>query len=371
MKKRGIIALLTATMMIFFFNSSVMGCGFEEYRKIEYDKEMVSAMKAVFKARKDLGPEKGDERLLALTNAGYGSINGGSTEPFLDIISNVTACTMGTKSLLMVHTSEIDPLWCALYRKDNGHVVFLKWTGTQFEQKNYNIASDKILDLAVWKEQSDDFIGQYFFPIVSICNCWAAGISWPMLKSAEFHGHICPGLNVGSIAYEYLKKNRPLRGGEQYVFICSPTNCPADALQVLCNSTAGKALTFSTAMTKEDVAKYSGDLWFKDCPIPPLVTIAMRVNKGGNSCEGVVLAIDWKTLFQDAGLTAESFSPLGGKSNPMYFISRTKLSLQLASMPMAKKMTYMKELKTFFGQASMVPTLSKNGADPYAIIWNM
>ncbi|MDY6952378.1 MAG: FmdE family protein [Thermodesulfobacteriota bacterium] len=371
MNKRGMIPLFTVTMMVLLFNSSVIGCGFEEYRKIEYDKEMVSAMKAVFKARQDLGLEKGDEKLLALTNAGYGSINGASTEPFLDIISNVTACTMGTKSLLMVHTPEMDPLWCALNRKDNGNVVFMKWTGEQFEQRNYNIASDKILNPPVRKEQSDDFIGQYFFPIVSICNCWAAGISWPMLKSAEFHGHICPGLNVGAIAYEDLKENQPLRGGEQYVFICSPTNCPADALQVLCDSTAGKALTFSTAMKKEDVAKYSGDLWFKGCPIPPLVTISLRVNKEGNSCEGVVLAIGWKTLFHDVGLSAESFSSPGGKSNPMYFISRTKLSLQLASMPMAKKMTYMKELKTFFGQASTVQTLSKNGADPYAIIWNI
>jgi len=371
MKQRVMIALVTVTMMIFFFNCSVMGCGFEEYRKVEYSKEMVSAMKAVFNARKELGLEKGDERLLALTNAGYGSINGGSTEPFLDIISNVTACTMGTKSLLMVHTPEMDPLWCALYRKDNGNVVFMKWTGKEFEQKNYNIASEKILKPSAWKEQSDDFIGKYFFPIVSICHSWAAGISWPMLKSAEFHGHICPGLNVGSIAYEYLKKHHPLRGGEQYVFICSPTNCPADALQVLCDSTAGKALVFSMAMKKDDVAKYSGDLWFKGCPIPPLVTIAMRVNKESNSCEGVVLAIDWEKLFQDAGLSAESFSPKGGKSNPMYFISRTKLSLQLASMPMNKKMAYIKELKSFFGQASMVQTLSQNGSDPYAMIWKM
>jgi formylmethanofuran dehydrogenase subunit E-like metal-binding protein len=371
MKKRGMIALFTVTMVMLLFNSSVIACGFEEYRKIEYDKEMVSAMKAVFKARKDLGLEKGDEKLLALTNAGYGSINGASTEPFLDIISNVTACTMGTKSLLVVHTPEVDPLWCALYRKDNGHMVFMKWTGEQFEQRNYNIASDKILNPPVWKERSDDFIAPYFFPIVSISNCWAAGVSWPVLKSAEFHGHICPGLNVGAIAYEYLKKHHPLRGGEQYFFICSPTNCPADALQVLSNSTAGKGLTFSMAMKKEDVAKYSGDLWFKGCPIPPLVAIAMRVNKESNSCEGVVLAVDWKRLFQDAGLSAESFSPQGGKSDPRYFISRTKLSLHLASMQMTKKMTYMQELKSFFGQAAMVQALSQNGADPYAIIWNL
>jgi len=328
-------------------------------------------MNAVFKARQDLGVEKGDEKLLALTNAGYGTLNGNSTEAFLDILSNVTACTMGTRSLLMVHTPDTDPLWCALYRKDNGDVIFLKWTGEEFAKKTCNVAPENILKLETWKKTSDEIIGKYLFSIVSICNSWTAGVSWPMLKSAEFHNHICPGLNAGYIASEYLKAKHPLRKNEKYVFICSPTNCPIDALQILCDSTAGKALTFSNAMDKENVAKYSGDLWFKGCPIPPLVTIAMRVNKKGNSCEGVVLGLDWKGLLKDAGLSAQEFSPKGGKSNPMYFISRTKLSLHMATMPMSKKMAHVKELRTFFGQSSLVQMLSKDGADPYTIIWNM
>ncbi len=144
-----------------------------------------------------------------------------------------------------------------------------------------------------------------------------------------------------------------------------------DALQIIYDSTAGKALASSNAMDKENVIKYSENLWFDGCPIPPLVAIAMRVNNSGNSCEGVVLGMDWKKLFQDAGLSAQDFSPEGGKANPMYFISRTKLSLKMIAMPMDQKLGYMKEIKTFFGQASMANALSKDGADPFAAIWDM
>jgi hypothetical protein len=43
----------------------------------------------------------------------------------------------------------------------------------------------------------------------------------------------------------------------------------------------------------------------------------------------------------------------------------------MATMTMSEKLSYCKEPKTFFGQASFVKILSKDGADPYKIIWNM
>jgi formylmethanofuran dehydrogenase subunit E-like metal-binding protein len=152
-------SLLVGCMVFLLMELSLLACGFEEYREINYNKEMVQAMNAVFNARNKIGLEKGDERLLALTNAGYGTVNGKTTEAFLDIVSNVTACTMGTKSLLTVHTPFAEPLWCALYRKDNGKLIFTKWSEKGFTQQQIDISQEIIFKSQDWKKAASGIIG--------------------------------------------------------------------------------------------------------------------------------------------------------------------------------------------------------------------
>ncbi|MGD9076008.1 MAG: FmdE family protein [Desulfobacteraceae bacterium] len=372
MKKRVTITFALAPLISLITWLNVMACGFEEYREIKYSKEMVRAMNAVFKARNALGLEKGDEKLLALTNAGYGIVKGKTTEPFLDIISNVTACTMGTRSLLLVQTAFTDPLWCALYRKDNNKLVLIKWSQGAFKQQNLDISPDRILHPEAWKQAASGLVGgKTLFSVVTICNSWAAGASWPLLKSAELHNHICPGLNVGYIIGNYLKKNHPLRKGEKYVFLAAPPICAIDTLQKMYDCTVGKGLTFAKAVEKHKVKRYSGNLWFEGNPLSTIIVIAMRANEKGNSCEGVVLGMDWKHLFEDTGVNYQDFAPPGGKSNPTFFISRATLSIRMASMNLEQKIKYIKELKRFFGQASLAHKLARDGTDPYAIIWGL
>jgi len=372
MKKKLTIILLLAWIVFITTEFCVLACGFEEYREIKYSKEMVQAMNTIFKARNEIGLEKGDEKLLVLTNAGYGTINDTTTEAFLDIISNVTACTMGTRSLLTVHTPFSEPLWCALYRKDNAKLIFFKWRKDGFKQQNLDLSADKIMLPKAWKKAASGIVGgKTLFSLVTISNCWSAGKSWPMLKLAEFHNHICPGLNSGSIAGEYLKKNHPLRKGEKYCFVAASPNCAADALQVMFDATVGKKSTFAKAMSKQKVIKYSGKLWFDNAPLSPLVVIAMRVDKKSNSCEGVVIGMDWKSIFADTGMDYRDFDPPGGKSNPVFFISRVRLSQKLDSMDMSKKLKYIKEVKNFFGQAALTNKLAGEGIDPYAVIWGL
>jgi formylmethanofuran dehydrogenase subunit E-like metal-binding protein len=371
MKGKFAISLLITGIVFWGVEFCAFACGFEEYREINYSKEMVQAMNAVFKARTELGLEKGDEKLLALTNAGYGTVNGKTTEAFLDIVSNVTACTLGTRSLLLVHTPFTEPLWCALYRKDNGRMIFVKWIKNRFEQENLDISPDKILSPDAWKKGASGIIGdKTLFSLVTISHCWSAGASWQLLKTAEFHNHICPGLNTGCIIGQYLKKRHPLRKGENYLFIGAPPGCVIDALQIIFDATVGKNGTFGKGMSKEKIEKYSEGLWFEGVPIPPLAVIAMRVNKKSNSCEGVVLGVDWKSIFADAGQDYRNLTPPGGKTNPLYFISRAKVSVKIVSMTMSEKLKYVKEIKKFFGQAAMARKLTNEGIDPYAVIWD-
>ncbi len=154
------------------------------------------AMNAVFNARNKIGLEKGDKGLHALTNAGYGIINGKTTEAFLDIVSNVTACTMGTKSLLTVHSPFAEPLWCALYRKDNGKLFFIKWSEKGFKQQQIDISQEKIFKSQDWKKAASGIIGSKILFSV-------------------------------------------------------------DALQIIFDTTTGKSAAFSKAVSKQKIEKYS------------------------------------------------------------------------------------------------------------------
>ncbi|MDL1975118.1 MAG: FmdE family protein [Deltaproteobacteria bacterium] len=371
MKKNCTVALLLA-VVVFVSAKIALGCGFEEYREIKYTREMVQAMNAAFTARTELGIEKGDEKMLVLTNASYGTVNGNTTEAFLDIVSNVTACSMGTRSLLMVHTPYTQPLWCAFYRKDTGKVVFIKWKENKFQQQVINVSPDKILTSKAWKAAASGLIGTWsLFSVVTISNSWSSGASWHLLKNAEFHNHICPGLNAGYVMAEHLKRNYPLRRAEQYVFVGAPPSCANDALQVMYDATVGKNGIFAKSVGKEKLKKYAGDLWFEGMPLSPILAIAMRVSKNSNSCEGVVIGFDWKSLFRDTGVNHRDFAPPGGKSNPAYFVSRATASIKLASMNMDDKLKYVRDIKKFFGQAAIAQKITSEGTEPYAVIWSM
>ncbi len=87
---------------------------------------------------------------------------------------------------------------------------------------------------------SSGLVGKNLFSVVSISLTWAVSPPWPLLLASTFHDHFCPGLNAGYILAEYIAANLPLGPGEQYVTVTAPGKCPADALQVLFNTTGGE-----------------------------------------------------------------------------------------------------------------------------------
>jgi len=200
-----------------------------------------SGQVALKSAMSEIGVSRTDSNLLVLTNAGYGTINNQGTEIFLDTASEETGCSMGTRSLLPLHTAVQKPLWCALFRKDTGKLIFLKWTGKSFEQQTINASPNKILTPDGWKKAFSGLIGQKVFSVVSLYVTWAVNPPWTLLLAATFHDHFCPGVNSGHIAGQYLMEKLPLGPRDQYGFVTAPGKCPADELQVMFNATAGKA----------------------------------------------------------------------------------------------------------------------------------
>ena len=322
---------------------------------------LTSGRTALDRAMSEIGFSRTDSNLLVLTNAGYGTIDHKSTEAFLDMASQETGCSMGTRSLLPVHTGIQEPLWCALFRKDTGKLIFLKWTGKGFEQQIIDASPDKILTPDGWKQASSGLIGRKIFSVVSLCVTWAVDPPWTLLLAATFHDHSCPGVNAGYIAGHYLMEKLPLGAGDRYVFVTAPGSCPADALQVMFNATAGKGSGYTMAISKKALHKYAMDrveAWI----------VAMRVNRKSDKCEGMILGFNWHKAYADTGVKAEEMAPKGGRNNPMFWVARAKMARELARLPKEKFIAYIVDLKSFSGKAALVNKVA--GGDPYAVVWN-
>jgi formylmethanofuran dehydrogenase subunit E-like metal-binding protein len=319
------------------------------------------AQEALVKAMAEMALSPGDPRLLALTNAGFGQIGSQSTEAFWDIAGKETGCSPGARSLLPVHTSVQEPLWCALYRKDTGKMVFFKWTGDGFGQQVIDASPEKILSPEGWKAASAGLVGKNLFSVVSISLTWAINPPWTLLLASTFHDHLCPGLNAGYIFAEYLMDRLPLGPGEQYMTVTAPGKCPADALQVLFNTTGGKGGGYVMAIGNDLLANYS-----KGAVQPSIV--AMKVNRKSDACEGMVLGFDWDKVMADTGIKREHLFSKEGPSDPWFWISRVKASAELAKMPRERLLGYAVELKRFSGKAGLADKVASG--DPYAVVWN-
>lgn len=320
-----------------------------------------SGRSALQSAMSEIGVSRADSNLLVLTNAGYGTIDNQSTEAFLDTASGEAGCSMGTRSLLAVHTGVQEPLWCALFRKDTGRLVFFKRTGKGFEQQVIDASPDSILNPEAWKKAASGIIGDKMFGVVSLSVTWAVDPPWTLLLAAAFHDHFCPGVNAGFIAGQYLLEKLSLGAGDQYVFVTAPGRCPADALQVMFNATAGKGSGYTMAISGESLDRYS-----KDGVQPSIV--AMRVNRKSDKCDGMILGFNWNQAYADTGVKAEEIAPKGGPNNPMFWVSRAKMSRDMARLPMDRLMAYIVNLKSFSGKATLADNVA--GGDPYAVAWN-
>jgi len=318
-------------------------------------KEADAALKA---AMSTLGLDSGQPGFMVLANAGYGQADKASTEAFLDVITSATGRTPGTRSLLLVNTSCFEPLWFAVVRKDGLRAVFLKLAQNGFASQELNLSPDALFAPEAWASAAKGLIGSRLFSVASISLAWSAGAPWPMLKGAELHDHFCPGLNAGFMAKAYLDRNLPLGPGDGYVFVGAPPICAMDALQSAFGATMGKHGAY--AMLVPDKA----DRMAKDGVSPTL--IAMRVNRKNDRCDGVFLGFDWDKSQSFTGVSNADRTPPGGKKNPLFYISRAKMSWKLVQMDMNDKLACIRDIGRFSGPAALADKVASAGADPYA-----
>lgn len=320
---------------------------------------MDTAGAALQQALSGLGATNDHDGLLLLTNAGYGMVDGRSTEQFIDLVQKDAGCSIGSRNLILIHSSILDPLWFSLYQKSSNKIVFVKWTGSEFDQQILDAAPDKILTSEAWKRAASGLIGPNTFSVVSFSLTWAVNPPWTLLLSAAFHDHFCPGVNAGYIAGQYVMDKLPLGPGDKYVFSSAPAKCWADALQVMFNATPGKSSGYSMAINGKKLKEYGVD------GVDPM-TVAMRVNQKKDSCTGLVLGFDWNKAYNATGVKADELYCKGGPSNPMFWVARAKMARTLAGMPREKLLGYIVELKSFSGPAKLANQIG--GGDPYQTV---
>jgi formylmethanofuran dehydrogenase subunit E-like metal-binding protein len=296
---------------------------------------------------------------MVLTNAGYGQADGASTEAYLDVVARATGRTPGTRTLLLVNTPGTEPLWFSVFRKDNREAVFIKLTPNGFESQSLALAPESLFRPEGWTGAHNGLVGSRLFSVASISLSWAEDAPWPMLKGAELHDHFCPGLNAGFMVKAYLDQNLPLGPGDAYMFVGAPSICAMDALQSAYGATMGKHGSYAAP------AAAAAQAHAKDGVAPTL--IAMRVNNKKDTCEGVFIGFDWAKSGSFTGVTGADLTPPGGRNNPLFFISRVKMSWKLAQVDMKDKLACVKDLGRFSGPAALAGKVAGADADPYAI----
>ena len=356
MRIRHLLVSLAALLFIISLNSD--WCLATDQAKL-----LGSAEKAIKKSMSQLGVEKAAKGCLLLTNAYYGQIKGKSAEAYRDLLSQITGCTTGKRSLLDVHTPYNESLWFSLFRKDSKKLIFTKWKDGAFQSQQIDPSPEKILHETAWKQASEGLIGKKcLFQVVSISLAWAEGAAWPVVKTAGFHDHLCPGVNIGYLAHKYLENKFPLAGSEKYVFFGALPKCYMDTLQVIYNTTLGKQLAYGVTMSKEQLAKYK----IKGA-VPSI--IAIKVNKAKSTCQGIILGFSWKRIMDDLGIQLADFAPKGGPANPVFFLTRVKACWKMAQMKQEDKMKWLVEMRRFSGDASIASKICNAGGDPYSVVW--
>ncbi|NOR79117.1 MAG: hypothetical protein GQ523_12080 [Methanophagales archaeon] len=255
-------------------------------------------------AKEELPFVTGNPNILAMTDAGYaivgGKVGGTTTEECIDGVIASSGCTIGKANLLLIHRSKEQPLWFAFFNKSSGECVYLEVDSSVFDMTaaevkalpddkvfttiaKANIDADKLLnEPEAWQPQMDAKVfGGNEFSIITIPNVWAKGAPYELLKTVEFHNHICPGVTSGYFIIEYLDENLPLQGNQNYEIIGCPPWCKDDAFQVIYDKTVGKRFV---AMHLTDEEKKQ---------LPGAAGIYIRWDKATDTGHGLVLAFNW------------------------------------------------------------------------------
>jgi len=310
---------------------------------------------------RELKAEKGSPTLLALTNATYVKVNGRTTEGYVDVIQEITGCSIGRGNLLFFHRPVTSPLKVVLFTKETKNGVIITYDGENTGTAKVKMDGDKATTPDGWK-QIWKKIGPDTFTMVTITNAWAKGAPYDFIRCSEFHNHLCPGVSTGYQIAQFILERYPLHKGETYAWIACPPWCKDDAVQILLDLTPGKKSLFVKNLTAEQIKALPGEK-----PTDSIAGVVVVWNNKSNKGKAAALRYNWGKAWQVSGVTAEQFKPKGGKKNPLFWTSRIKCNWGL--MPYLRKPEgFVRVVKEVEVTPQMYTKMTVAGINPYEVI---
>ena len=308
---------------------------------------------AVQDAMVALGVTSTTPGLCVLTDAGYVKVDGETTQGCIATLREETGCSIGDGNLLTIHRAVNKPLWFVIFDNATKDCVYTVYKNGAFNATKVNIDGENATTSDGWNAMKAA-IGSDAFSIVVIANAWGYGAPNDLLKCADLHNHLCPGLSSGYLIAEYINEEYPLGKDESYTWIGCPNWCKEDAIQILLDLTPGK---------KSMVVKQrSGELFVKEKPLAGILIIWDSTTDSGR---GVAFRYDWGEMCNLSGTNLSDFKPPGGKTNPIFWTTRIKGSLGF--------IPYINDPETFVTLASdeftvtsgQLARVKEAGVDPY------
>jgi len=304
----------------------------------------------VLNKAKEVGYSAGNSKVLVMTNLEYSS----SSIKYMDEFIKKSK-VLFSKNIIFVHSAYYKPLWFAFFNKTTGECIYIEIRNNsiyKISKENIN-AENLFSNPKVWdKKMKKKIFDGNEFSIITIANVWAEGCPYELLKCAEFHNHICPGLISGYLIAEYLEKNLPLKKGEYYQILAIPPWCKDDAFQVLFDSTVGKRRMYVKQIDVNTLPKN----------LENIAGIYIAWNRSAGKGRAVLLAFNWSKACKMAGINKSDFKRF---SSYYWWYSRLKLDLFLIKH-LSKPEIFVRSIKNFEINYTTLQEINTAGVNPLA-----
>lgn len=279
-------------------------------------------------AMAELGFEKGDTNVLAITNAGYPVIDGQTTDMCMDAVMEISGCTPGKENLANILSAPWKPLWFGFFNKNTGEAVYMEVnadaTGFKIQDKDKIDAETVLANADTWKPGN-------FSHMLPIANVWThENTPSVFMKAVQLHDHLCPGVSSGFLLANYMEGKLPIEdpANQSYKVIACPNWCKDDYFQIAWDCTPGKSGLFVKSLTGDETnvltEKYNGTR---------VAGLFIRWDASSKSGDGLVLGFNFKkaenmsstdTLPSWAYRLNEDYVLMDAADSPEEFVSTIK-----------------------------------------------
>ncbi|MDI6702413.1 FmdE family protein [Methanothermobacter wolfeii] len=185
--------------------------------------------------------------VLVITTAGSAYYKNQTTEDVLEGILNQGRgiISYGKGNLLMLRKTRLDPLDFAFIVRKGNDLILAYFKNASMTPLYVGTVSQNMTLTQYQTLQKK--LGDDTFPIASLANAWAIGLSPDILREAAFHGHVCMGTICGYAMIETLLKYYPATNefglpleGVSYQVIGVPGGSDDDVFIYAMDATPGK-----------------------------------------------------------------------------------------------------------------------------------